>query len=417
MVSFLSEAMAPRFAFDFSGRFKLLFRYSRVAPTVALAALAGAVVIVLTLQNATCLDPMRCLTSLTSNRTIQLLPRISANEMSFSRASLERTEAYHSDMWQRRIRGELFCNEGSPVQSSRNDKYFSTPPGFTLSEDNLEQILACVSNSRRQIIFTTFDIWKDSNGALKDDALHGMTAFNYNWAKHLERVGLRNYLLVGMSEEACGPSREGNLTCYVNNFPFLEGVKVYKGRQVAVKWYLLLRIILLGYNAIFLDNDVAVAKNPFPLWDMRYDLQALSDMKSEDGTVPKLKGTDFPCNLMAVFYAEQGLCLSSGIMFVRSSPATVAFLNDMVMQLEQDGDKGWEQATMRRVVKTKNYSPPFLLRVLPLKNYHNLNMLDARKSHGNHISTVMAHCGYIHGSNEKQSQLENHGFWIRSPGF
>lgn len=313
---------------------------------------------------------------------------------------------------QLKLNGKLVCN-GGPMEMANGGVDTNSAPGYTVTEYNLEHILACISTSKKQLIFTTFLINQDANGLLIDDKTFGMTAFNYNWAKHLEdRAGVSNYMMVSLSEAGCGPSRELGIPCYVNTFEYLEGAVIYKGRQVALKWYYLLRIAELGYDAIFLDNDVATLKNPFFHWNMEYDFQGLSDIISDDGTLPKyLK--DSVCG---VGYFPWPPCISTGIMFVRCTEPTVDLLKAMVVKLEE---KGWEQADFQAVVQPfmvnmGNNPPALRLRVLPLENYHNLGMYDARISHKKYMSTIMAHCGYI-GGEDKRKELEKHGFWILRP--
>eukprot|EP00271_Cylindrocystis_brebissonii_P021063 TRINITY_DN7353_c0_g1_i1.p1 TRINITY_DN7353_c0_g1~~TRINITY_DN7353_c0_g1_i1.p1 ORF type:complete len:654 (+),score=89.22 TRINITY_DN7353_c0_g1_i1:167-2128(+) len=307
-----------------------------------------------------------------------------------------------SSMAERKASGEVYENE---AEGGMTDD-------FLITDVNLKQILLNVSNARRELIVSTFEVHL-VNGSRDDDFEFGMTAFNYNWAWHLRAAGVPFFLLIGMDSASCEATRKKGIPCYVNSYNWMEGVAVRKGRAVALKWLYLLKIVRLGFHPVFLDNDAVVLKDPFAAWDPAFDFQALSDTRPTSGLLPVL-AKNFVCGVP--FYTFPYPCTSTGVMFVRATEATRIFLEEFVMRLDSDGAEGWEQATFQQLVlafliDVAGASPLLRFRVLPLESFHNVGVLVVRRDLRLPSPSAIVHCGYIHGGYAKRRSLKLLRLW------
>lgn len=285
---------------------------------------------------------------------------------------------------------------------------------FVITESNFEEVVRSFSNSARELIFTTFSISTFPNGTLADHPRHGMTAFNVNFVRHLVRAGADgDVLLVALSEAACGPTRAFGLLCYVDALPWLRQAKVYFGRQVALKWLYMRKMVELGFHPLFLDNDAAALQDPLRHWDRSFDLQALSDARTDtNGDLPAL-AKDLSCGVK-----YQGFpfpCASTGVLYVRATDATRTFLRSFAARVERSPSK-WEQASFQRAVlpflmQVGGGPPALRFRLLPIERFHNVKDLALRRLSGRAVDSVVVHCGKIKGGRAKQLALESAGLW------
>eukprot|EP00897_Mesotaenium_endlicherianum_P001188 jgi/Mesen1/1106/ME000123S00278 len=268
-------------------------------------------------------------------------------------------------------------------------------PGFTITESNFEDVIESMSNGQKELVFTTFSIFSLSNGTYKDHHKHGMTAFNVNFAKHLREAGVRNFLLVGLTDQACERTRAKGIPCYVDGLPWLRRAKVYYGRQVALKWYYFHKMVALGYHPVFLDNDVVVLKDPFQHWDRTFDFQGLSDARlTAAGGMPAL-AAQAHC---PVKYGIHYPCMSTGIMLLRSTGVDEAG--------HSQSKALFQRAIIPFLIQMGNGPAAIRFRLLPVESFHNVKDLKKRRAVHLPVDSVMVHCGKIKGSEDKQLALE-----------
>eukprot|EP00899_Mesostigma_viride_P019600 jgi/Mesvir1/27641/Mv07371-RA.1 len=182
-----------------------------------------------------------------------------------------------------------------------------------------------------------------------------------SWLWHLHRIGLTNYLLIGLGRGSCGPVRHMGARCFdsppgveawmerrflemthsapegsnAHRFSFLSQSnppRIYE----AIKWFYMARITSEGHSVIYADQDVHFLRDPRPHWPPGWDVMGLSDyfpfgLQRNPPLLPPPLPSLVPLDQCM---AQRGIhdpsvdsiCQSTGLVFVRGNPRTAAFL-------------------------------------------------------------------------------------------
>ncbi len=205
----------------------------------------------------------------------------------------------------------------------------------------LDSILSRI-NYNNTVIFTSFAAPPADLTTLFDEREY------LSWLRHFVaqlKVAnrLQNTLIVVQDDRECDVFMNV-VSCFVDREVWTKEILEKNkdlglyGISVLVKWKYSQLIVDLGYNAIFLDTDIALMKDPLLLLDSSYDIMGLSDLLE----------TREPC------HNHVGPCQSTGVMVFKSSLQSSLFLSKMTARLHEEPEK-WEQDLLNRMMLTEQH--------------------------------------------------------------
>lgn len=145
-----------------------------------------------------------------------------------------------------------------------------------------------------------------------------------------------------------------------------------------------------GLDVVLLDTDLVtfadVTADDYAVWEMTADVLGLSDEKfAGDG----------------LGYCGQGKCMSTGTVFLRATPGTVATVKAMVHRLEDTECREWEQYGFNMMLYANSLEEPAAFDLLPRRHFANFTetilQVDAGGPWHAPFDYHLLHTGYIHG--------------------
>ena len=281
------------------------------------------------------------------------------------------------------------------------------------SEDDLATVASAIATVDREILFTTISI---------DRPMHQLI-FLRQWQGNL-RAAAGHVLVLGADERTCRAARNATIPCFVDGVaPTLRGKQNMFGHQVLLKWWYAKELLNMNFHLIFSDPDIAWLADPFSKWDHSFDLQGLSDIRSVNLTVQKHHEITCMRPWMEQMYehARRSIypCQSTGLWFMRDRPQSRALLEGLYGYLSAKPNE-WEQKAfqlivMRYLVGLGDDLPPLRYRLLPTRQFINIEFYEERMRRGmpSERTAVGVHCGYLKNTADKLEHLQLTGFLRR----
>lgn len=309
---------------------------------------------------------------------------------------------------------------------------------FILTNATVAGILAVAGTSRKQVIATTFRL----------DGERTLLYMLRNFASWLQKAGLLQHtLLITQDEPSWRALLAEGLPCFLDRASpteqdFPEGHRYADRTFDFSKNFWALSFLRQGYSLLYLDSDVIVLRDPLrALGDAPYDLQGLSDFRPEPapelpavgglltqrcGLYRQKRGTELEGgDVLHPSWELQGAelatsqrgvapCLSLGLWYMAPSPQALRFLETVIDWIVNTHHHQWDQAAWNEVLPFflmgMGTEPPLRFRLLPLEQYANIEVWQARKERGLAVDPAILHAGFMKGE-VKAEQMKALGLW------
>ena len=279
----------------------------------------------------------------------------------------------------------------------------SDPLGLASPADPLGSALARAATPQNEVLLTT--VFMDKNQ-------YQLKLLQLWHASLNERA--RNALIVGANKQTCRDLKRVQLPCFLDKRQNAtsKGQKInFFGPQVTLKWWYLREVIRRNYSVFFADADVLFLQDPFQNWKRDFDVQGLSDIRDVElsvGEYHELKCKRPWMEMMYQYRKEKSTypCQSIGLMAIKSTPASTAFIDDMYSYFVNNptvwDQRAWQLMVMRYTIGLGDDLAPLRYRLFPTSKYINVEYYFQRRGEKMDVSQMVAvHCGYINSNAEK----------------
>lgn len=312
-----------------------------------------------------------------------------------------------------------------------------------LNSANYEAVAEAVASARREVLVTTVDLaYNDKHEPER------VLEFFKNFAHHLSAVNrLHNTLILSYTNETCALLLGIGISCFVDRAaPQAENLPGNHRRAAPTfqKYWHASELSRLNYSLLVVDFDLSVLQDPFRHHDTSYDVEGLSDWNSHIPSpqtyldhgcwlyrrverVHDQGGDTFDAHAHIEPYwnahanADNAVtrhlspCQSTGLWFTEPRPATVLFLEHMLLWMLERHPEQWEQAAFNEVIMAhvigRAHQAPLRYRILPVELFLNVPTFHWRQRENLDVSgAVIVHAGGVQGR-EKEKQMQELGIW------
>jgi len=222
------------------------------------------------------------------------------------------------------------------------------------------------------------------------------------WISCVQKVGVPNYLVVGLDEEIYTHLKRIGVPVYFKNKQIAQAQQGTGSNHAisALKFGIIHEFLELGWSVLLSDVDVVTLQDPFKHLYRDSDVEGMSDGFDERTAYGFIDGHDDPSMGWARYaQAVKHFNFNSGLFYLRANERTIELMQRLETRLSKQ--KYWDQTAYNEEIFFLSHgsykSPQVSVRVMEINTFMNSKVLFKfwrHKPHTQQQKPVMVHINY-----------------------